>query len=79
MNSLIDLPDLCLRLASSCSAFLLMSAGWNIIERFYLNSSKEYSLRLWASVNIFANCSVDPPFINDSAIMIFCILLGVSQ
>ena len=77
MNSSIASFDFCLKPASSYSAFLLMSAGWNITERFHLNSSKEYSSRLWESTNMLVNRSADPPFIRDKAIMIFCMLLGV--
>ena len=72
MNSLIASFDFCLKPASSCSAFLLMSASWNITKRFHLNSS-----RLWESMNMLANHSADLPFIKDKAIMIFCMSLGV--
>ena len=77
MNSLIGLADFCLSLASSCLAFLQMSAGWNITERFHLNSSTVYFSRSWVFMNMFANRLADLPFINDNAIIIFCMSFGV--
>ena len=77
MNSSITSFDFCLKLASSCSAFLLLSAGWKVTKRFRLNSLKEYSSRLWVSTNILANRLADLPFINDNVIIIFCMSFGV--